>query len=171
MKELSKREKNLMVAVLGVCTLGGWWYMDRQMSREAQFAGAEVLAVQEQIRQTQSSLNQLQGTLDSMKGNGQPTGPVVPNAISTMALLKDLTLPQESLQVKIVSVTRADGTTFNLSVEGNFGSMMRFLSYLEREKSKFSVGNVSLAKSGDTPRGGVGGPRQIRASLSISMKG
>jgi hypothetical protein len=52
-----------------------------------------------------------------------------------------------------------------MTVEGQFGEMMRFLSYLERQDSRFSVGGIQFGRITEN------GVRRIRANFQIAAKG
>lgn len=174
MREFNSREKNLGVICVAFLMLVAWWYVARMLKKEFVFTDAERFHTLEQVRQTGASLAQMQIALDKYKATMGPIGvQAVSGKLSTMTMLKDLTIPSESMAVKLVSMTRHESGAFQLDIEGEFGSMMRFLSYLEREKSQFSLGNVSLLKTGSTDATlpSANGPRVIRANVSLMMKG
>lgn len=163
MKELSLREKNLGVVVVVVCALGLWWYLARNLHRRTAALEAEVLTTNERIRQGNATLASLRS---ATPGDARAPAAAIVHGKVSMALLKDLTVPAESAAVSVVAVSRADNGQYTMTVEGKFGEMMRFLSYLERRESRFSVGNIQFGRAQSETDG-----RRIRANLTLAMKG
>lgn len=173
MKKLTAREKNLGVMVLVVCLLAAWWYEGRILEKKMAEVQAGIDSAQDQIRNMNASVATLRAATDGPLGAGSPaTGPKIAQSKLTMTLLQDLTLPPESENIRVVSVTRLENSGFSMQVEGGFAEMMKFLSYLERMDSRFSVGNVQLGKAAETPDASGKLPIQrIRGSIQIAMKG
>lgn len=162
MRELTLREKNLSVIVVIVCGFGMWWYTARMFHRRIEGMESEILGLNERIRQTNGSLAQLRSAGAAGSTSATPT---ISNSRVSLALLKDLTLPMESEAVRVVTVNRGENGAYTMTVEGQFGEMMRFLSYLERQDSRFSVGGIQFGRISEN------GVRRIRASFQIAAKG
>ncbi len=165
MKALNAREKNLGLLVLFFGLMFMWWSITRNMEREIAIAEGDTTGMTERLRQGQASVALLNASLSGPAPGAGATGFIAQSATS-LALLKELTLPVETKNLKILSVNRADATNFNMVVEGRFIEMMRFISYLERHESNISVGNVGLSRGENT----TGNSGNIRGTISIAMR-
>ena len=168
---LSDREKNLGLFVLVVCLLSGWWYLGRVLRKKSAELEAQMTAVDQQVKQMNASLASLQASAIGNDPAATNAGPTIVQSALTMTLLKELTVPEEAENVRVLSVTRSEAGTFNMQVEGRFAEMMRFLSYFERNGSRFSVGNIQLGKDGSGGDGGGEKAWNIKGSIQIVMKG
>lgn len=178
---LNAREKNLALVVVIVSALGGWWYQSRNLAKKEAVLEGDTLALEERIRQTGASVAELRAAVEAGRGAkegapGQPVRPQIKQSLATLSLLEDLTLPRETRNLRVVSVTRGDGGAFSMTIEGQFAEIMRYLSFLERAESRFSVGNVTLGRMDETDRQpdssiSTQRARQVRGNIQIVMKG
>jgi len=173
MRELNGREKFLGSAVLVFGLLFGWWQISRNMTRQIALLEADIGGVNDRIRQTNSTVAQLNATLAGPANSATAATPVVPQSGNSLTILRELTMPSESQNLKVISVSRTDATGFAIQVEGRFGEMMRFISYLERADSRIQVGNVGLSRQPESAIEGVSGVvvRNIRGNITISLRG
>jgi len=173
MRELNSREKNLGVAVLFFGLMFMWWSVNRNMTKEIAMAEGTILGTNDQIRNANATLTALQNSLvrlDAAATAAPGTPQAIAHSASSLQILRELTVPAEVENVKILSVVRADATAFSIQVEGKFSEMMRFISYLERSDSRIQLGNVGLSRSSEAQ---VNGDvvRSIKGTIVVALRG
>lgn len=169
MVRLKPREKLLLVAVLvaGVCTL--WIRVQRSGEKAVKNLELRLTQVQQQVDKTQKLLAM---TPEKPKDRGLAGS----NAV-TLSLLDDLTAPRETAGISILSVEGGSAANIVVTAKGEFSQLMRFLSFMEREQSKFKVESVDFKKdeaqvaAANVLDEGVRAGKEIRGIFNLSRRG
>ncbi len=167
MAKLQPRERNLgIIVILVVTTLFG-----QRISRKHK---DEILGLQGQIF---SARQRVQASRALLASAPKPTSverrPAMLND-TTMRMLKDVTVPVEIRDIKVVSVDHPSEAEFKMVLEGRFGGLMKFLSYLERPDGDFRVNHVDIARvHPDAPANADEsevGARSLRSTIQLTRR-
>ena len=153
MRELNSREKNLGVLVALICLPFLATTVTKKLNHQALVAADRLAGAQRQVEEAQAQLTR---ATERDRAPAAQTTPTVEGRHS-MTLLNDLTLPPETKSIRVMRVERTGETTFRMELNGEFSEMMRFLSYLERGDSRFSVATAEIHRTQEGPRAPAGG--------------
>ena len=138
MAKLNSREKNLGIMILLVVVAMVNQRVNRQHREEADNMTGELVAARDRVQQSRALMASVpKPTLETDRR------PAALNE-TTMRMLKDVTVPVEIRDVKVVSLDHPTPAEFRMVIEGRFGGLMRFLSYLERPDGDFRVNHVDI---------------------------
>lgn len=137
MKQMNSREKNLGVVIVLVALAMFHQKSDRQRKEEVEGMESLLAGARVRVEQSRSLMAAVPQAVESDRR---------PAALNdtTMRLLSDVTVPVEIKDVKVISVDHPSPTEFKMVLEGRFGGLMRFLSYLERPEGDFQVKHVDI---------------------------
>lgn len=140
MTQLKSREKNLGVLVLLVVVALLNQRANRQNRDDADNLIGDLVAARDRVQQSRALMASVPKTVAETDRR-----PAALNE-TTMRMLKDVTIPVEIQDVKVVSVDHPTPADFKMVIEGRFGGLMRFLSYLERPDGDFRVNHVDIGR-------------------------
>lgn len=168
MAKISSREKNLAVVVVLVVAAMSIQRMKREQRTELLNAQGEVASAKERVNQSRA----LMASLPKAAADEPDRRPAAMNDM-TMRMMKDVTLPVEVKGIRVVSVDHPTPGEYKMVVEGRFGGIMKFISYLERPEGDFRLNHIDLAKSEEKPKEGEAPEesRDLRGTFTLVRRG
>lgn len=146
MAKMNAREKNLGVLVLLVVVALAIQRVNREHRDEVDNLTGDLVAARDRVQQSRALMASMpKPTVETDRR------PAALNE-TTMRMLKDVTVPLEIRDVKVVSVDHPTPAEFKMVIEGRFGGLMRFLSYLERPDGDFRVNHVDINRVQETAK-------------------
>lgn len=143
---MNAREKNLGVLVLLVVVALAIQRVNREHRDEVDNLTGDLVAARDRVQQSRALMASMpKPTVETDRR------PAALNE-TTMRMLKDVTVPLEIRDVKVVSVDHPTPAEFKMVIEGRFGGLMRFLSYLERPDGDFRVNHVDINRVQETAK-------------------
>jgi hypothetical protein len=138
---LNSREKRLLFLVLTTGLLLAWVKIRSSGMHTVSDLSARLNEIRTQLERSQKLLTSVSDVEKSRTPSSLPEANTV-----TLSLLSDLTAPKQTAGVNVISVENGTNSNYVVTAKGEFSQMMRFLSFMEREQSKFKVESVEFKK-------------------------
>ncbi len=168
MTTLKPREKNLGLMILFVVLALVNQRVNRHHREEQENLTGDLIAARDRVQQSRALMASVPKATTEVDRR-----PAALNE-TTMRMLKDVTVPVEIRDVKVVSLDHPTPAEFKMVIEGRFGGLMRFLSYLERPDGDFRVNHVDInrvrAESAKDADEEAPNARALRGTFQLSRR-